>query len=87
VTKVYHYTGGYFAPWVGAALDPDTGVWEGPLTRIDPGKAYWVWVSPPYMELVLHTLPPDPMTPPPTYRVKAGWRGGYGWLSVLPALV
>lgn len=79
VTKVYYYQPPAFAGGVGTwqhtFLNPTTGVWGllGGLTTIEPGKAYWVWVSPPYMELVLHTLEPDPLTPPPAYSLKAGW--------------
>ena len=73
VTKVYYYPGGTFGIWQYALLDPLRGTWSGTLTTIEPGKAYWVWVSPPYMELVLHTLPPDPMTPPPAYSLKKGY--------------
>jgi len=73
ITKVYYYTGGQYGYWQYAALHPVTGYWSGAITSIEPGKAYWVWVSPPEMRLWMHTLEPDALTPPPTYSVVKGW--------------
>jgi|GEM_PF-4931399 len=73
ITKVYYYTGGLYGYWQYAFLNPTSGYWSGSITTIVPGKAYWVWVSPPELKLLMTVVEPDPLTPPPTYSVVKGW--------------
>jgi hypothetical protein len=73
ITKAYYYTGGAYGTWQYTALNPVTGAWTGTLTSIVPGKAYWVWVSPPWMDWMIRMVEPDPMSVPPTQTVKKGW--------------
>jgi len=73
VTRVYYYTGGQYGIWKYAALNPVTGYWYGTLSTIEPGKAYWVWCSPPRMKLLMTVSPPDPMSAPPSYSLVKGW--------------
>ena len=77
ITKAYYYTGGTYGTWKYTALSPVTWTWTGTLTSIVPGEAYWVWVSPPWMDWILRTVEPDndglnPMVPP-AYSLKKGW--------------
>lgn len=73
VNKVLYYTGGYDGTWQFAFLNPVTGEWFGPITEIEPGKAYWVYSSPPKFTLRLYTAPVNPLAPPPSYSLEAGW--------------
>jgi len=73
ITKAYYYTGGTYGTWKYTALNPVTGAWSGTLTQIVPGEAYWVWVSPPWMDWILRTVEPDPLAVPPTQSLKKGY--------------
>jgi hypothetical protein len=73
ITAVYHYTGGDSGTWEFSFLDPVSGGWVGNITSIVPGIGYWVWVSPPEMKWIVPVLPPDPLSPPPSYLLLRGW--------------
>lgn len=76
VTRVFYYNAAEPDPelrWLYAALIPETGQWLGTLTTIEPGKGYWVWCSPPWTKLLVRMKPIDPLAPPPSYNLVAGW--------------
>jgi hypothetical protein len=73
ITKAYYYTGGQYGTWKYTALNPATGAWSGTLTKVVPGEAYWVWVSPPWMDWVLRMAEPDPLSVPPVLSLKKGY--------------
>jgi hypothetical protein len=75
VTAVHTYTtyAGGAGMWESAFLDPVSGMWIGSLYEIKPGVGYWVWCSPPEMNLRMYLNPVDPLAGMPSFDLQAGW--------------
>ncbi|MFC2039269.1 hypothetical protein ACFLST_00550 [Chloroflexota bacterium] len=75
VTAIHTYTTfmGGSGSWASSFLDPVSGTWLGSVFDIVPGKGYWVWCSPPDLELQMYLKPIDPLELPPSFDLQPGW--------------
>jgi hypothetical protein len=73
INKVYYFTGGTSGTWQCSVLNPVTGAWTGPITTIDPGKAYFVWCDDWDMHLMMRLAPRNAVSTMPSIAVKTGW--------------
>lgn len=69
ISQVYSLQGGV---WHVATYDADTGAWDGTLTQISDGNAYWV-KSESFDPIKYVSASFDPVASQPQYKLHAGW--------------
>jgi hypothetical protein len=69
ISQVYSLQGGV---WHVATYDADTGAWDGTLTQISDGNAYWV-KSESFDPIKYVSASFDPVASQPQYKLSAGW--------------
>lgn len=67
VTRIFAFQDG---KWISATREGEQ--WSGQLTQMADGKGYWVYANDP-VTLGLRPTLPDPLAPPPSYALAAGW--------------